>query len=166
MAPDRCVKAGRLKAWLAAGLLLLPGTAAAQDPAAGLAERADGAERVVVGRVTSVNGVWQKNEFGDRLIVSVVRVAVEETLKGEAQTTMELEVEGGTIGDLTLHVSDITPVVPGDRAVFYVRRSPRGVLVPHRRGLGLLKLDRSQRVAGSNLTLDEVRRAVRSRGGR
>ena len=137
-----------------------------QDPAAGLAERADEAERVVVGRVTAVNGVWRTNEFGDRLIVSVVRVAVEETLKGDVQSAIDVEVEGGTIGDLTLHVSDISPFAPGDRAVFYVRRNVRGAYVPHRRGLGLLKLDRAQRVAGSSLTLDEVRRAVRSRGGR
>jgi hypothetical protein len=39
-----------------------------------LAERARGAERVVVGRVTTVNPIWRTNEFGDRLIVSIVSV--------------------------------------------------------------------------------------------
>ena len=34
----------------------------------------------MVGRVASVAPVWQVNEFGDRLIVSVMRVAVSETL--------------------------------------------------------------------------------------
>ncbi len=125
-----------------------------------LAERGRGAERVVVGRVSSVNPQWQVNEFGDRLIVSTVRVSVEETLKGDAQSVLAIEVEGGTIGDLTLHVSDLTTFVPGERAVFYLRRNGRGALVPHLRGQGLLKLDASNRVPGSSLTLGEIRRTI------
>jgi hypothetical protein len=125
-----------------------------------LADRARGAERVVVGRVASVNPVWRVNEFGDRLIVSIVHVAVDETLKGVAQPSLDVEVEGGTIGTLTLHVSDEEPMAPGQRAVFYLARSARGALVPHLRGQGLLKLDPANRVPNSSLTLDEVRRTV------
>ena len=125
-----------------------------------LSERARGAERIVVGRVASVAPLWQVNEFGDRLIVSVVRVAVSETLKGQAQPTLDVEVEGGTIGDLTLHVSDQTSFSPGERAVFYLKRTARGTFVPHLRGQGLLKLDASNRVSGSSLTLEEIRREV------
>lgn len=134
--------------------------AANQDRAVPLAERARGAERVVVGRVTSVDAVWQVNEFGDRLIVSVVRVAVDQTLKGQPQPALDVEVEGGTIGDLTLRVSDLASFAPGERAVFYLTRSARGRFVPHLRGQGLLKLDRSDRVPGSSLTLAEIRRTV------
>jgi hypothetical protein len=123
-----------------------------------LAERARGAERVVVGRVAAVSPAWQVNEFGDRLIVSVVRVVVSETLKGPALPTLDVEVEGGSIGDLTLHVSDQTSLVPGERAVFYLKRTARGTFVPHLRGAGLLKLDASDRVPGSSLTLEEIRR--------
>ena len=130
-----------------------------------LAERARGAERVVVGRVRSVNPVWQVNQFGDRLIVSVVRVAVSETLKGQSQTSLDVELEGGTLDGLTLHVSDQAPLVPGERAVFYLVRSARGALVPHLRGQGLLKLDRFDQVTGSSLTLDIIRREA-ARGGR
>jgi hypothetical protein len=104
--------------------------------------------------------MWQVNEFGDRLIVSVLRVAVDETLKGLAQPLVDVEVEGGTIGNLTLHVSDLESFAPGDRGVFYLARNPRGALVPHLRGQGLLKLEQSDRVRGSNLTLEEIRRAV------
>jgi hypothetical protein len=144
---------------------ILPGTtlarAAGQDAAPmPLAERARRSERVVVGRVTSVSPMWKVNEFGDRLIVSVVRVAVDETLKGQVQASLDVEVEGGTIGDLTLHVSDEESFAPGERAVFYLTRGPQGVLVPHLRGHSLLKLDRSDRVAGSSLTLDEIRRTA------
>jgi hypothetical protein len=125
-----------------------------------LAERARGAERVVVGRVVSVTPEWQVNEFGDRLIISVVRVGVSETLKGEAASTVDVDVEGGTMGTLTLRVSDQLSFVPGERATFFVRRNARGRFVPHLRGQGLLKLDPSNRVPGTSLTLDRIRREV------
>jgi hypothetical protein len=129
----------------------------AQRPPA-LAERARGAEQVVVGHVTTVTPVWRTNDFGDRLIVSLVHVSIEETLKGPSHPSVDVEVEGGRIGNLTLRVSDLAEFAPGDRAVFYLKHSRRGTLVPHLRGLGLLKLDRSGRVLGSSLTLDQVRR--------
>jgi hypothetical protein len=125
-----------------------------------LLERARGAERVVVGRATSSTPLWQVNEHGDRLIVSVVRVAIEETLKGQAEAVLDLEIEGGTIGDLTLHVSDQVPFVPGERAVLYLRRTPRGTFAPHLRGQSLLKMDASNRVQGSSVTLDDIRREL------
>jgi hypothetical protein len=142
--------------------LLGSGLAAGANQAAPvpLAERARGAERVVVGRVGSVAPVWQVNEFGDRLIVSVVRVAVNETLKGQALPTLDVEMEGGTIGELTLHVSDQTSLAPGERAVFYLKQTTRGTFVPHLRGQGVLKLDASDRVSGTSLTLEEIRREV------
>lgn len=138
----------------------------AQETAVPVADRANGAERVVVGRVTSVNATWQVNEFGDRLIVSTVRVAVDETLKGQAQATLDVDVEGGTIGNVRLIVSDETSFTPGERAVFYVKRNRRGGFVPHLRGQGLLKLDRLERVQGSSLTLAEIRRLTRAGAGR
>ena len=90
----------------------LSAVAFARDAPVPLADRARGAERVVVGRVTSVSPTWRTNEFGDRLIVSLVSVAVDETLRGPAQQVVDVEVEGGTIGDITLHVSDLEAVVP------------------------------------------------------
>lgn len=135
--------------------------AVAQDgPPVALVERARGAEQIILGRVASVSPEWRVNDFGDRLIVSVVRVAVDETLKGNSQATVDIEFEGGTIGGLTLHVSDQQSFAPGDRAVFYLARSRRGVMVPHLRGQGTLRLDRTSRVLNSSLTLDEIRRTV------
>jgi hypothetical protein len=113
---------------------------------------------VIVGQVVSVAPVWRVNEFGDRLIVSVVSVAVSETIKGAAQPTADVEIEGGTIGDLTLRVSDQASLIQGERAVFYLRRDVRGSFVPHLRGQGVLKLDSSGRVPGTSLTLDTIRR--------
>jgi hypothetical protein len=131
-----------------------------------LTERARGAEQVVIGRVSSVTSVWRDNDFGDRLITSIVHVTVDETLKGASQPTMDVEVEGGTIGTLTLRVSDLEQCAPGDRAVFYLKHNRRGAFVPHLRGLGLQKVDGSGRVTGTAVTLDQVRRDVRAGAGR
>jgi hypothetical protein len=130
------------------------------------AERARGAAEVVVGRVSSVSPAWRTNDFGDRLIVSVVRVAVDETLKGDARSSVDVEVEGGTIGGLTLRVSDLDTFTPGDRAVFYLQRSRRGAFVPHLRDLGLQRLDAAGRARDDGSTLDEIRRGVRGGAGR
>lgn len=139
--------------------ILLPVSAATQDfVPVPLAERAAGAELVLVGQVTAVNPQWQVNDFGDRLIVSTVRVAVSETLKGGAGTAIDVDIEGGTIDGLTLRVSDQATLQPGDRAVFYLERSARGRIVPHLRGQGVIKLDAGGRVADSSLTLDTIRR--------
>ncbi len=129
-------------------------------------ERARSAEQVVVGHVSDVTPVWRDNDFGDRLIVSVVHVVVEETLKGSAASALDVEMEGGTIGTLTLHVSDLDPLVRGDRAVFYLQHNRRGGWIPHLRGLGLQKLDDTNHIRGSNVTLDQVRRDVRAGAGR
>jgi len=133
---------------------------AQEGPPVPLVERARGAEHIILGRVASVSPEWRVNDFGDRLIVSIVRVAVDETLKGDSQATVDIEVEGGTVGGLTLHVSDQQSLAPGDRAVFYLARSRRGTVVPHLRGQGTLKLDPTSRVPNSSLTLDEIRRTV------
>ena len=136
-------------------------TAAAQEGAPiPLVERARGAERIILGQVASVSPVWRVNEFGDRLIVSIVRVTVDETLKGNPEANVDIEVEGGTIEGVTLHVSDLQSFAPGDRAIFYLSRSASGAMVPHLRGQGTLRLDRSNRVPNSSLTLDEIRRTV------
>jgi hypothetical protein len=140
-------------------MVLLTTRAATQDAVpVPLAERASGADHVVVGRVTAVEPQWQVNDFGDRLIVSVVRVAVGETLKGGAGNTIDVDIEGGTIGDITLNVSDQVAMRTGDRAVFYLERSARGRIVPHLRGQGVIKLDTADRVPGSSLTLETIRR--------
>lgn len=131
-----------------------------------LTERARGAEQVVVGHVSSVTSVWRDNDFGDRLITSIVHVVVDETLKGAAQPFVDVEVEGGTIGTLSLRVSDLDTFVAGDRAVFYLTHNRRGALVPYLRGLGLQKIDRAGRVSGTAVTLDQVRRDVRAGAAR
>jgi len=150
---------------LFASLVLLAGAAtvlAAATLPADVTARARGANRVVVAEVTDVTPRFDVNEHGDRLIISRVLLQVEETLKGTASPIVEMDVEGGTIGDLTLKVSDLPVITRGERGVFFLSVAAAGVHRPNGRGDGILKLDASNRVSGEALSLSDVRAAVRS----
>jgi hypothetical protein len=91
-----------------------------------------------------------------------VLVEVSETLKGTPTNVLTVTVEGGEIGTLALHVSDMPVMRRGDRVLCFLDRSKRGEWVPHRRGLGLLKMDSSGRMLDGQLTLTEARTLVQS----
>jgi len=139
---------------------------ASTGPEVDIATRAKGAKKVVVVTVVDVQSTFDVNEYGDRLIVSHAFLQVDETMKGPWEQTVTVTVEGGTVGDLTLKVSDLPMMVKGDRAVMFLDESKRGGYVPHGRGLGVLKLDSSDRVAGTSLTLDEIRNTVAQGAGK
>lgn len=122
--------------------------------------RSRAAQKVVVATVREVAGRFAVNEFGDRLIMSRVWLDVEETLKGLHAPVLAVDVEGGSVGDLRLEVSDMPIMQTGDRAVFFL--DVRGdVHTPNGRGHGVLKVDQAQRVIGHGLTLADVRARVR-----
>ena len=136
---------------------------AQHGPPVDLSALARGADRIVVATVTQVTPTFQRNEFGDDLIVSNTRLRIETGLKGAGKAgeqDLVLELEGGTIGDVTLEVSDLPSLTRGERAVVFLRQNSRGAFVPHGRGQGILKLESTDRVRGSQLTLSDVRNAV------
>ena len=146
---------------LLAALAVAPTVGASSGRPADIPERARGSEMVVVGTVADVHSSFRRNAAGDQLIVSRAVVKVEETLKGKAAVAfVEVDIEGGTVGDLTLTVSDMPSVTAGERAAFFLTRGEAGAHVPHLRGLGVLKLDKSDRVPGSSLTLEQIRLKV------
>jgi hypothetical protein len=131
--------------------------------------QARGAAQIVVGQVIDVQSRFASNQFGDQLIVSNVLVDVLETMKGAAQARVYVAIEGGTVGGLTLKVSDMPELKAGERAVFFLDGSGTGALPPRGRGRGILKLAQDDRIEGSAVTLADLRQAVRSalgRGGR
>ena len=137
--------------------------AAQHGPPIDLTALARGADRVLVATVIRVDPGFQANEFGDELIVSRTHLHVATVLKGSRPTedqVVVMELEGGTIGELTLDVSDLPSLARGERAVVFLGRNSRGAVVPHGRGQGILKLESSDRVTGTQLTLAAVRRAV------
>jgi hypothetical protein len=123
-----------------------------------VSERIKGAQRMVVATAVKVTPEWRTNEFGDKLIISQVTLEVEETFKGAPTNQMSVDVEGGTIDGVTLLVSSQTPVKAGDRAVFMLDVTPAGSHVPHLKGQGILKLDSSNNIENSTLTIDDIRR--------
>ena len=123
--------------------------------------RANASQLVVVGTIVGVDPVFETNEFGDQLIVSKVKLRVDEKMKGNADAVVPVSIEGGEIGDLKLDVSDLPTVKQGDRGAFFLDKSRDGSFVPHDRGFGIMKLDARDRVQDSDLTLDDVRAAVR-----
>jgi hypothetical protein len=82
---------------------------------------------------------------------------------------VRVAVEGGTVGGLTLEVSDMPVLAAGDEAVLFLDTPATGDATPHDRGFGILKLDAEGRVRGNGPTLDEIRgrvRAALAQGGR
>ena len=83
-------------------------TSSAQDVAVGgteaerLTEEVAEADRVTHGRVRRVNPRWSETDFGDRIIVTDVELTIIEHIKGSKQTTVTVEVVGGTIDGLTM----------------------------------------------------------------
>ena len=137
-------------------------------PPVDIATRANGASRVVVARVVDVRSRFTANRFGDQVIVSTAVLDVSENLKGAAARMLDVEFEGGTVGDITLKVSDLPSLAPGERAMFFLDADSAGVLIPHDRGRGIVKLGPDDRVENSAVTLADLRRQVRdaARGAR
>lgn len=151
-----------MKAAMALALVFtLPTVLSASDISSpDVGTRTRGAGRVVVGTVVNIQSHFDVNRFGDQLIVSDTEVRVDETLKGAPQSVVTVTLEGGTVGDLTLEVSDMPPMKKGDRAVMFLNQTPAGGHLPWGRGNGVLKLDSTNHIEGTNLTLDDVKRMV------
>jgi hypothetical protein len=152
-----------LARWSCVLIIVVAGTIAGLDASlvipVPIQDRARGAERVVVGTVTEVTAAYHRNAFGDQLIVSHARLRVDEPLKGSA-ASVTVAIEGGTVNGITLRVSDLPTIATGERAVFFLTKRPDGEFTPHLRGQGILKLDSTDHVRGSALTLDEIRRLI------
>ena len=157
----------RYRAGLAGIVAALTGTAtllaASGQPPVPIAERAQGAERVVVATVAQTTAQYERNEFGDRVIVTHARLAIEEAIKGDASPAT-LAVEGGTVDGMTLRVSSLPLVTTGDRAVFFLTPGPHGEFKAHLKGQGILPLDATNHVRGSSLTLANIRQMARPNG--
>ena len=112
--------------------------------------------------VAETHANYQRNQFGDNLIVTHARLVVEEAIKGGGGP-VTLTIDGGTIDGITLHVSSLPLLGRGERAVFFLTAGANGEFAPYLRGQGILKLDANNRVQGTNLGLDDVRRMAQGR---
>ncbi len=128
-------------------------------------ERAKSAAKVVVATVSDVDSAFGENEFGDRLILSHVTMQVDETMKGAHEASIVVTIEGGTVGEVTLDVSDMPKMEKGGRAVLFLSSAPDGKYKPSGRGAGVVELDAKGRAVGTDLTVDDIRAAVKAARG-
>jgi len=125
-------------------------------------EHSKGAAKVVLATITAVDSAFGENAYGDQLIMSDVTVRVEETMKGVHEGSLVMAIEGGTVGELTLAVSDMPTMEKGQRAVLFLSTAPGGGYVPSGRGAGVVEIDANDRAVGSDLTLNDIRAAVKA----
>lgn len=98
--------------------LVAPRQAHAQD-ALTLDDLVSRAPTIVVTTVTARRADWEF--YGNsRLIITTVTLEVEQTLKGSAPRTLQVEVMGGTIGDETQRVSHVPEFRVRERDVLFL----------------------------------------------
>jgi hypothetical protein len=155
-----------IRSWsLVCGALIVASVPALAGPGqtTTIEERARGANRIVVARIAEARSQFERTEHGDELIVTYAQLDVEEVLKGEPGPAM-LAFEGGTVHGVTMRVSSMPSLAKGDRAVFFLTPGRHGEFHAHLKGEGILKLTSEDRVAGSSLTLGDIRRSARAAG--
>jgi hypothetical protein len=142
----------------------MAGPSAAQ---ADFQSRAVGAQRIVVATVMDVVPRFATNAFGDQLIVSRVWLRVQDTWKGPAAPIIFMDLEGGTVGDLTLRVSDLPALHAGVRGVFFLIGDDNGAARLSDRSRSFLPVDSANRLIGSSTSLTDVQAIVSGtvRGG-
>ena len=140
---------------------------AASPGQADIQARALGAQRIVVATVIDVAPRFATNAFGDQLIVSRVWLGIQDTWKGQVSPIILIDLEGGTVGDLTLRVSDLPALRAGVRGVFFLTGSDTGVAQLSDRARSFLQLDSANRLVGSSTLLTDVKAMVSglARGG-
>lgn len=136
---------------------------ASVGPQVTIEQRARGAERIVVASIADIRAGYERNQYGDELIVTHAKLTIEEAIKGGTEPAT-VAVDGGTVNGMTLRVSNLPMLNRGERAVFFLARGTNGEFRPHLNGLGILKLDSTNHVRGSSLSLDDIRQMAHASG--
>ena len=148
---------------LAAGVLGSDVTADQPD-VPGIQHAIERAQSVVVATPRTVQSQWTENEYGDRIIESEVFLEVSETLKGRADLSRLLRVEGGSVDGITLEVSGEPQVKVGERAVFMLESHGGNVDRVVGSHANMLRLDDGDVVRGTSIRLADIR--AHARGAR
>lgn len=77
---------------------------------------------IVEGKVKKVQSFYATNRWGDKLILSEVKLKVEKVIKGDAPDVVTFIVEGGMVDDVMLHVSNVLFFEEGDNYVVYLKK--------------------------------------------
>jgi hypothetical protein len=139
-----------------------------------LSDRTKASDLVIVGTVAKATTVMATNSFHDKFLVTHTNVHVDELLKGSASGNINADLIGGTLNGITMRVDGTTisgrrleqpdPLKAGERAVWFLRYDPT-VTAYRISPFGeeaLVQLSPSgNSLDGSNLTLDQIRTAVK-----
>ena len=80
------------------------------------------ADLIFTGQAVAQRSEW-RNANGQRSIVTLVTFGVEAVHKGRAGSTTTLQFLGGTLGDVTLEVSEMPKFTLGERVVLFVEKN-------------------------------------------
>jgi hypothetical protein len=80
------------------------------------------AEFIFQGNVTDVRSQWV-GEGGQRQIVTYVTFKIEDAVKGSPGTSYTIRMLGGTVGDITMAISDAPQFKVGDRDILFVEHN-------------------------------------------
>lgn len=117
---------------------------------------------VLVGVVTKAETKLEKDENGDTLMVTHVKVSVLEWLKGTSDASIEVEMVGGTLKGVTMKSSaEPDPLKAKDRAIFYLQKKSNNGnyrITKDEKGAkgGLIRMKDRKQTDGA-LNLDEIR---------
>ena len=130
----------RRRGLLQLGFLICAGFALAPRPAAATSlvllpteKLTAGSDTILVGEVARTESYWRGNQIVTRVIMRV-----EEIIKGERRSVVEIIVGGGSVGGLAMRVIGGPQFATGDRAVVFLRRGQRNYRV---RGMAQGKLE-------------------------
>ena len=84
----------------------------------GLDELVAGNERVIVGKVIDAVSYWNEDKT---FILTDVRIAPDETIKGKAEGELTVTLLGGKVGDLTTLIVGGAELIPGRSYVLFLR---------------------------------------------
>jgi len=83
----------------------------------GLDELVAGNERVVLGEIVDAISYWNQDKT---FILTDVRIALAETIKGKAEGELTVTLLGGTVGDLTTLIVGGAELIPGRSYVLFL----------------------------------------------
>ena len=81
-------------------------------------EMVNEADAVVRGRVVETNSFWSES---GRVVMTEARVAVKETIAGDAPTIINVRTAGGQVGDFRVEASGFPSFEKGDRVILFVK---------------------------------------------
>jgi hypothetical protein len=80
------------------------------------------AHRIVIGKVSNSRTYWSADR---KLILTNYTIQVDENIKGQTASIVEVTTVGGKIGDVALYVSGMPSFEKGENAVVFVEQSGR-----------------------------------------